>query len=247
MYHSVDPRPSLVTIPPSQFQWQVEWLYRQGYRGIALGEASRCLLNGQDFPERSVVLTFDDGFQSLHSQVFPILRRYGFSATVFLVAEFCGKDNAWEDQPAGIPKMGLLNWDQIEEMARGGIEFGSHTLRHPRLDQISPAVLQEEIIGSKTFLENRLARPVSVFAYPYGRYTEAVKSVVRSAYTGACSTRVGLAGPHSDPYALERIEIKYLSHPWVFQHLFHAAFPYYLSARRAGRAVRSALFPGGWK
>ena len=247
MYHTVDPRPSVVAIPPAQFCWQMEWLCQSGYRCISMGEICRLLEARQDFPERTIALTFDDGYQSLYREVFPILNRYGFSATVFLVAAYCGKDNQWVGQPAGIPKMDLLSWVQIDEMARHGIEFGSHTLHHPRLDLANIDGLHAEIVDSKTVLEDQLGIPVTAFAYPYGRYNGVVKEMVQSVYEGACNTRVGLAKPDSDRFELERIEIKYLSNPWVFRHLFHSTFPYYLLLRRVGRKVRSALFSQAWE
>jgi len=205
------------------------------------------MATGQDFPERSVVLTFDDGYQSLYTEVFPILQQYGFSATVFLVAGYSGKDNQWPGQPSAIPKMKLLTWEQIDEMARYGIEFGSHTFHHPRLDQLPVGALYDEIVLPKIILESRLGRPVTVFAYPYGRYTDQVKDMVRGSYELACSTRTGLVKPVSDRYALERVEITYLSHPLVFQQLYHPFFPYYLSARWAARVLGSAIFPRAWK
>lgn len=247
MYHGVDRRSSIVTIPPDRFQWQIEWLHNQGYKGLPLGELSRCMVTGQAFPGRSVVLTFDDGYQSLYTEVFPVLQRYGFSATVFLIAGFCGKDNQWPGQPSTIPAMNLLTWGQIDEMARYGIEFGSHTFHHPRLDNLPASALYDEIVLPKLVLEGRLGRPVTVFAYPYGRFTDLVQDMVKSSYEAACSTRPGLARPVSDRYALERVEIKYLSHPWVFQQLFHRVFPLYLTARRAGRIAGSAIFPRAWR
>src|ERR671925_319704 len=99
MYHSVDARTSVITFPPDRFRWQVEWLYSHGYKIISLGELSRYMTSGQ-IPERSIVLTFDDGYQTLYTEVFPILQQYGFSATIFLVAGFCGKDKHWPGQPA---------------------------------------------------------------------------------------------------------------------------------------------------
>ncbi len=247
MYHTVDSHPSVISFPPDQFQWQIEWLYSRGYKSIALSELSRCITSGQSFPERSVVLTFDDGYQSLFTEVFPTLQQYGFTATVFLVAGFCSKDNYWPGQPSIIPRMKLLTWEQIDEMARFGIEFGSHTFHHPRLDHLSTSALYDEIVLPKVVLESRLGRPVTVFAYPYGRYTDRVKDMVRGSYEAACSTQLGLVKPASDLYALERVEITYLSHPWIFQRLFHPMFPYYLSARWLGRVIGSLIFSRAWK
>lgn len=241
MYHGVDALASVVTLPPNRFRWQMEWLYRHGYKGISLGEIVRCMSTGETFPERAVVLTFDDGYQSVYAEAFPVLKQYGFSATVFLVTDFCNKDNRWHSQPQDIPTMKLMTWGQIDEMARFGIEFGSHTLTHPYLDQLPPDALHDEIVLPKTILEEKLSRPVTVFAYPYGRYSKPAKELVASVYEAACSTRQGLAHPTSDRFMLERVEISYLAHPWAFQSLFHSMFPYYLSIRKAGRTLRSAV------
>lgn len=244
MYHAVDSRPSVVTIPPVHFRRQMKWLHQRGYHCITLGELSHYLIIGQGFPDRSIVLTFDDGYQSLYTEVFPILQEIGFSATVFLIAGLCGKDNHWPGQPSSIPKMNLLTWGQIDEMARFGIEFGSHTFHHPRLDLLPERALYDEIVLPKEMLESRLGHSVTVFAYPYGRYTDQVKDWVGNHYEAACSTRIGLVTSVSDRYALERVEIKYISHPLVFRQLFHPAFPFYLSARSAGRAIRSTILSG---
>jgi peptidoglycan/xylan/chitin deacetylase (PgdA/CDA1 family) len=219
------------------------WLHGRGYQCITLGEFSRRMITGQGFPDRSVVLTFDDGYQSFYTEVFPILQEVGFPATVFLIPGFCGKDNQWPGQPSSIPKMNLLTWEQINEMARFGIEFGSHTSSHPRLDLLPDSALHDEVVLPKKILESRLGRGVTVFAYPYGRFTDQVKDLVSTYYEAACSTRLGLVTPVSDRYALERVEIKYISHPWVFHQLFNPTFPYYLSARSIGHAIRSIVLP----
>ncbi len=242
MYHGIDACPSVVTIHPDRFRWQMEWLHRYGYKGISLGELVRCMNAGETFPVRSVVLTFDDGYQNLFTEAFPVLLEFGFSATVFLVTGFCDKDNRWQSQPQSIPTMRLLTWKQVDEMARFGIEFGSHTVNHPYLDQLPLGALHDEIVLPKAILEDRLGRPVMSFAYPYGRYSPPVKDLVSSTYEAACSTRQGLVNAASDRHSLERVEINYLSHPWVFQLLFHPNFPYYLSMRKMGRALRSAIF-----
>lgn len=241
MYHGVDARPSVVTLHPDRFRWQIEWLNKCGYNGISLGELVRCIAAGESFPARAVVLTFDDGYQNLYTEAFPILRQYGFSATVFLVAGFCNKDNRWPSQPLNIPTMKLLTWEQIGEMARFGIEFGSHTINHPRLDRLPANTLHHEVVMSKVILEDRLGRPITTFAYPYGQYSEVVRDAVRNTYDLACGTQLGLATPTSDPYVLERVEAGYLSQRWVFQQLFHPIFPYYLSIRNVGRVIRSAI------
>ncbi|MEW6083103.1 MAG: polysaccharide deacetylase family protein [Chloroflexota bacterium] len=241
MYHGVDVQPSVVTIPPERFRWQMEWLYNHGYSCLPLSEISRCLRVGEDFPTRCVMLTFDDGYQSLYTEVFPVLQSYGFTATVFLVSGFCNKDNRWPGQPPNIPTMNLLTWGEIHEMARYGIEFGSHTINHPRLDRLDADSLNEEIVQSKAILQDRLGKPITVFAYPYGRLSEQVKQIVRNTYDLACSTNLGLATRTSDPHVLERVEVAYLAQRWIYQKISHPVFPFYLSLRNVGRMIRSAI------
>ena len=241
MYHAIDARPSVVTLHPRAFRWQMEWLNNQGYTCISLREFGRLMRAGEDLPARCAILTFDDGYQSLYTEAFPILQVYGFSATIFLVSGFCNRDNRWPGQPQSIPTMDLLSWNEIHEMARFGIEFGSHTITHPRLDRLPADAIKEEVVMSKVILEDRIGRPITTFAYPYGHYSDAVKETVRNTYDLACSTRLGMATPASDPYALERVEVAYLSRRRVFQQLFHPIFPYYLSVRNLGRLMRSVI------
>jgi len=248
MYHSINLNSTNnLIITPQEFEKQVKWLKDNEFTPLFLEELYSMLTTGKNIPSKPVALTFDDGYQSLYTEAFPVLQQYGFSATVFLIAGYCGKDNQWPGQPSFIPAMNLLTWEQIDEMARYGIEFGSHTFHHPRLDNLPAGALYDEIVLPKLVLEGRLGRPVTVFAYPYGRYTDLVKDMVKSSYEAACSTQPGLARPVSDRYGLERVEIKYLSHPWVFQQLFHRVFPFYLAARRAGRFAGSAIFPRAWR
>ena len=123
MYHALGEQATVVSVPQATFAWQMQWLHDNGIQGISVGSLVRRLQERQPLPERCVGITFDDGFESVYRVAFPILRRYGFSATVFLVTDYCEGLNDWPAQPVGIEYMPLLTWAQVKEMDEYGIEF----------------------------------------------------------------------------------------------------------------------------
>jgi len=238
MYHTVSWDRSLISISPDIFQRQMAWLYQQGYHATSL---SRFIQHPDTLPQKTVVLTFDDGFAELYEHVFPLLVQYDFSATIFLVSGYCGGINDWPGQPADIPRMPLLEWEQIREMDASGIEFGAHTVTHPLLDQLEPDDIRKEILDSKRQIETHLDHRVNTFAYPYGRYNEFIKQVVRSEFLGACTTRVGLTGKDDDPYEMKRVDANYVSQLWMFRRLTSRSFPAYLVLRGFLRKIAGVV------
>ena len=242
MYHAVHPKSSVISIKPELFQWQMGWLFENQYKVISLGSIVEDLVNGDPLPDRAVALTFDDGYACLFDYALPVVENYGFSATVFLVVNHCGGMNNWAGQPKSIPSMPMLNWEQISEMDRRGVQFGAHTMNHPRLDQVQPEEIEWEIKGSKTILEEKLGHPVMSFAYPYGQKSSSVCELVEREFRVACGTQLGMVTSSSDPYELERIEMFYLQNPRLFRGLSLGWFSSYLSVRRAGRFIASTMF-----
>lgn len=234
MYHAIENNPSVISIPVSLFEWQMAWLHAQNAKVIKLETLAQMIAKGQVFPERSIVLTFDDGFLSQYQEAFPILRHYGFAGTVFLVTGYMAKMNDWNGQPAWVPRRPLINWENAREMQSSGIEFGVHTINHVRLGQVSQEIMSEEILGSKFVIEKELDCPVKSFAYPYGDYNHAVREIATKQFLAACTTKIGLITEHSDPWALERIDIYYLKNPNVFKLIFSDAFTIYAKLRRIG-------------
>lgn len=246
-YHALDERPSAISMPLKTFEWQMAELHRWGFQVISLSQLVRSIDTGATLPGRSVVIAFDDGFESVYTRAFPVLQRFGFPATVFLVPGYCGKLNDWPSQPASAPRLPLMNWSQIRELGRHGFDFGGHTFSHPRLDRVPPEALEWEILESKNDIEEHLGETVELFAYPYGRRNDASEGLVRRAYSGACTTRLALAGPKSDPLSLERVDAYYLQHPLMFRRLSSPAFPLYLGLRRLGRAVATVVLRREWQ
>lgn len=246
MYHAFHEARSPITLPPKVFCQQIRWLHNQGYQTISILRLVDHLQNGASLPERSVVLTFDDGYRSVYEVAFPELRRFGFTATVFLVAGYCGKENNWAGQPASIPSLPLLEWEQVREMDRAGIEIGAHTVSHARLDKLTEKQIHQEILDSSQMIFDQLGHAVQTFAYPYGRYDERIKQVVRQNFAAACSTRLGLINSLSDPFDLERVEVLYLQPPFIFQGLSQPWFPAYLAFRKSIRRATSSILKRPW-
>jgi peptidoglycan/xylan/chitin deacetylase (PgdA/CDA1 family) len=128
-------------------------------------------------------------------------------------------------------------------MRRHGIDVGSHTLSHPDLTQLPSARAEDEIRRSREIIEDRLGAPAESFAYPFGRYDDACRAIVRKHYACACSTRLGLTSHGSDPHALERVETYYLRAGRSYEWMLSGRFPLYLRARSVPRWLRQTLAP----
>jgi peptidoglycan/xylan/chitin deacetylase (PgdA/CDA1 family) len=208
------------------------------YQIVSLHEVASCLQNQKPFPPKTAVLTFDDGFKNFHEQAFPVLKKFGFPAIVFLIAGWCGKENSWPGQLKTIPCFDLLDWKDIKEMVGQGIEFGSHTMNHPNLSQISLAEAEHEIAQSQKTIQEAIGQDVNFFAYPYGAYTPEVKTLVMKRFGGACSVQMDFVTSNSDLYALPRIDMFYFSQNSFFEYLNTPAFPLYVKCRKWLRGLK---------
>lgn len=237
-YHSIDSSGSVISTRPEKFRAQMQHLRDASFQVIPLRELVKRLRHNEPLPASAVVITFDDGIRNVYEAAYPVLREFGFPATVFLVAGRCGSNNQWPGQPDWTPTWDLLGWDEIAEMAQHGFEFGAHSLNHPDLSKLSIEQATEEIIGSKSWIQERLGREVLVFAYPYGRQTPQVRQVVQQHFAGACSTELSVVEPTSDCHWLPRIEMYYFSRNDLFDLLGTVHFYHYIAWRRGLRAVR---------
>jgi peptidoglycan/xylan/chitin deacetylase (PgdA/CDA1 family) len=239
-FHSIDYRPSIISFSPRLFERSMARLYDSGYRTLGLPELVDHMQQGVPFPEYSFAITFDDGYQSVYEQAFPILQRYGLSATVFLTVGAKGNRTAAERLPQ-MEGRSMLSWGEIKEMRRCGVTFGAHTLTHPDLTRLPLAQAQAEICGSKEIIENALGEAVNCFAYPFGRYDQQCREIVRRHFVCACSDRLGLLRAGSDPYAMERVDSYYLRSEKLFAAIPTKFFPLYIHARAVPRQLRRTV------
>jgi peptidoglycan/xylan/chitin deacetylase (PgdA/CDA1 family) len=212
MYHSVshhaDQRYRSFNISPDQFVEQMQYVAAQGYTPITVTQFAGALTgSGLALPHRPVVLTFDDGFADFYDNALPVLREYGFTATLYIPTAYVGGTSRWLKRE-GEAARPMLSWDQITEIQAYGIECGAHSHTHLELDVLPESAAHDEIVHSKNILDQHLARPVSSFAYPYGYYTTRMRQMVRVAgYTSACAVRYRTSSTADDPYTLARLMV----------------------------------------
>lgn len=205
MLHSVsaptERRLKSLCISPERFTRFMEWLKSSGYSSALPADWDR-----RTASTRRVILTFDDAYDDFISNAFPVLERLGFTATVFVVVDRIGKTNEW-DESRYFKSRRLLSLEQIRELHRHGVHFGSHTLTHAWLTSASDNDLEREVGDSKRKLEDLLGAEVSSFAYPWGVADMRVRcAVARAGYHTALTTQEGLNWSE-DPLALKRTNL----------------------------------------
>jgi peptidoglycan/xylan/chitin deacetylase (PgdA/CDA1 family) len=207
MYHEVGDREltqSPLAVTPEAFAEQLAFLHDAGFATITAAALPAALAAGEPL-DRTVVLTFDDGYEDFHSQALPVLSRHGLTATVFVTSGWVQDDVEWP----GVRRPGrMLSWGQVTEVAAAGIEIGAHSCQHPQLDQITAVQLREELYASKAQLEDRLGLPVPGVAYPFGYSNAQVRETARAAGYGY-GHAVGnmMASPGADPFAIPRLTV----------------------------------------
>ncbi|HZT09028.1 MAG TPA: glycosyltransferase [Chloroflexota bacterium] len=219
MYHAFggeEEEPSRYVVPASRFDRQMAWLRRAGYHVLPLDDLVRYLREYRLPPARSVVITIDDGYADGRSRAWPILERYGFSATFFLVAGNVGTRNCW-DLTGRLRDRPLMTWADVRDLHARGAAFGSHTQTHADLRAATPEKIDAELARSRDAIERELGSPVHLVAYPYGKHDERTEhAAARAGFRGACTVRSGPNDPGTRPTALHRTEVYGTDSPMAF-------------------------------
>lgn len=208
MYHQIDAPPPKgspmrgLVVAPHTFWWHMASLWLLGYRGLSMTQLEPYLrgeLQGKVFG-----ITFDDGYENNLRCALPILKRFGFSSTCYVVAGAVGQHNSW-DAAQGIAQVPLMDSAQLQRWVDGGQEIGSHTLTHTKLNTLTAQQQQQEIAQSKRVLEAMVKQTHGVrhFCYPYGLFdATSVAAVQDAAYATATTTargRVAVGAPLHTP------------------------------------------------
>ena len=197
-YHMVGSLHHALCVTPSDFDEQMAYLAEEGYHTISPDDLIGYLKVGKQLPDKPILITFDDGYVDNYENAYPILKKYGFTATIFLVT---GKIS---EEP------GFLTWDQVREMKSQGFSFGSHTVNHVplNLNKMTPDEIRTELLASREKMKQELGELPTCFAYPTGARSLEIQDLVKSCgYEAAFSIRYGQAGTDSNLFALERIPI----------------------------------------
>jgi len=188
------------------FAQHLRALDEAGFYTVSLETWADAVARCRPLPGRPMVLTFDDGCRDFAEHAWPLLRRHGFRAVVFLVASFIGKTNEWDSAHGeSIP---LLDWEAISRLRDEGVEFGSHTVTHRHLNALAPADVAYEAAHSRMLLERGLDMPVRSIAYPFGDTDPVLQQIVGTCgYRFGVSCRCAIAQPTDDLLELPRIGV----------------------------------------
>jgi peptidoglycan/xylan/chitin deacetylase (PgdA/CDA1 family) len=216
MYHALSDDPELGVAPyyqvhtrPAVFREHLQFLADHGYQSLTLDQALAHLSAGAPSAgPRPVVLTFDDGFRDFYTEAFPALQQHGFTATMFLPTASIGNTRKrFLDREC-------LTWAEVRELAQAGLQFGSHTVNHPKLVERSWPEIHAELAQSKTEIEQQLGRPVTDFCYPYAfpqcrrLFVARFRDLVReTGYARCVTTQLGRVRAGDDPYQLKRLPV----------------------------------------
>jgi peptidoglycan/xylan/chitin deacetylase (PgdA/CDA1 family) len=213
MYHAVEdatrpPRYKHFYVLAAEFAEQMRMLQRAGYTPITFAALAAARAGARVLPARPVLLTFDDGYANLQTNVHPLLLSLGFPYTVFLVSDCVGRTNGWVTAE-GYEATPLLGWDDIGRMqAEGGVDFQAHTATHPHLADLGAAEARREMADGRDALEQRLRTPITTLCYPYGSRSETVEGMAGEiGFTQAVTTEFGRVRAADPPLRLPRISV----------------------------------------
>ncbi len=195
---------SNLCISEKAFAKQVEYLKNNGYHTIHLSDLMEFLNYKTAIPSKSVVITLDDGYRSIYKFAYPLLKRYGFTATLFIYTDFIeASGNA-------------LTWNQLRELQAAGFEIGSHSLSHADLvkklphenDQTYWNRITKELMQSKEIIDRELNQDTQFFAYPYGNYNQQILGLFSdTGYKLGLTIRNGGNSFFANPMTLKRSQI----------------------------------------
>jgi peptidoglycan/xylan/chitin deacetylase (PgdA/CDA1 family) len=213
MYHKVsEDRADQLTVRRESLKKQFEQLVEDGYTTVSFGDLLDNLCTGTELPQRSIIITLDDGYRDTYTLAFPLLVRYNLKATVFLVAGRINSVNDWDGT-----REPLMNADEIREMAASGlVEFGLHSYQHSDYRHLTPEEMREDISQSIAALMELKIPFEPVMCYPYGKFPRkgnAKKAMYKvfSEMGIRLATRIGgriNRLPVCMPYEIERIGIE---------------------------------------
>lgn len=181
-------------VKPNEFEKQLNWLSKNGFQSFTLSD----LIDLEEVPEKSVVITFDDGYEDNFSKALPLLKKYGFKATIYIVLnrfdQNWATDKDLNQSSNELNSEKMLSNEQIKEMIDSGlIEIGSHTLDHVNLPKLSNEEKIRQIKESKEKIEEIFNITCNSFAYPFGFFDkDSVKIVEDFSYTNATTTVNGV-------------------------------------------------------
>jgi peptidoglycan/xylan/chitin deacetylase (PgdA/CDA1 family) len=246
MYHSISTadesrsHPYYRTVTSVEvFEDHVKYLRENGYKAASLSDAVRLTQGPAEEAEKRFVMTFDDGFQDFYTEAFPILSKYGYTATVFLPTAYVG------DTARRFNGTECLTWRQIRELQTAGVDFGSHTVSHPQLRDLGTEKVQDEIRSSKEAIEQELGCAVTSFAYPYafpetdGAFQNRLReNLLEAGYQNGVSTIIGRASRNDDMFFMKRVPVNSSDDGRLFRAKLEGGYDWLHKIQHASKILR---------
>lgn len=209
-YHSVkESADNEVTITPEMLRAELKYIYDQGYVTLTMSQLKAYILNNSPIPEKSILITFDDGYMDNYYNAFPILKEFNMVATIFCITSEL--DGSY-----------YLSKEAIKEMSTYGIDIQSHTVNHPHLNKMTYDKQLLELTESKKTLEAITGKEIDSIAYPFGDFnSDSVKAAKEAGYTLGFTTKRGLSDRSDNPLTLDRIYISSKYDMTTFKDILH--------------------------
>lgn len=197
MYHSIAyEKNNDLRVPKELFEQEMKYISDNDYNTMTLDELYNCISNNVPAPPKSVVITFDDGYKDNYTNAFPILKKYGLKATVFVITDTVDKNNSY------------MTSAELRELQNGGIDIESHTAGHDDLSKLSYDAQMKTLNTSRVFLENLLGKRVRYIAFPCGRFNSFTEKAASDAgYAMAFLTAPGKAQIKQGVFRLHRVRV----------------------------------------
>ena len=187
MFHYIEDVPSdssdqmryNLSFSPQKLEQFLIFFEEHNIKTLTFWDLKKIIERKKEFPEKAVMLTFDDGYKNHYDNAFPILKKYNAKGVFFIISSKPDNDSNY------------ANWNQLKEMADNGQEIASHTVSHLNLVNFSKAEIKSELEISKNTIEKKIGKPVISLCYPAGKYNERVIEVAKENYLFARTTKLG--------------------------------------------------------
>ncbi len=200
-YHSISNENCPLSLDLTEFENQLSFFKKNNFQSIHFNEL-------ENKSSKKFIITFDDGYKDLIINALPLLKKYNFKATCFIISNLIGKKNVWDEFNKNIKDKELMNLSDIRLWVKNGMLLGSHSKNHKKLTLLNTKEAKDEIINSKNELETLTGIPVNSFCYPYGLYNENIVKIVKEKYNSAFTTnRSRYDTLKHNKYVLPRIDM----------------------------------------
>jgi peptidoglycan/xylan/chitin deacetylase (PgdA/CDA1 family) len=240
LYHRIGRGGDQLGVRRDRFAAQMEYLAGAGFQVVGVAEALGSLAGEGAGADRLVGLSFDDGYRAVVEDGHDLLRDHGFRATVFVVPRAVDGRLTFPWDADARDRHPVLGWDEITALdRRSPFSFEAHSMSHPVLPRLATPAARAQIRESKSVLEERLGRPVQVFAYPGGWYGPRERELVAEAgYAAACSCEPGINTQHTDRFELRRVAVSSTDTLLDFRAKVHGGHDAAPLLRRAYRRIK---------